>query len=355
MKWAKCILLCAILAAFGYGLYCAINGVYGFQSFGDSGSTAKLVAAKTMFSRWLLSIGVIATGWHGVIKSGLAAEMIPDFLRNWTGYHVALMASMLAVSSIGSLLAWRFHPAIAACVLSPVYFAFAIGYDEIYPIVLAVMIPYLAYAFLTDKANPIALGVASGAIALTYIGLIPLSLFVLALSLRDGVRGLTKAGLAYLATVCVLVPAVSGQSIMQWLVQLAADANTIPAGQGPAWGFAASDVSGYMWTWRKAVSADNMRYVSSCFLLACWPALLTFLACIGAWVRFGGRIKIGVRGLVLLLAVAYYVIMAYRVIPFLRIYRRGDWVDADLYTVAYVLIAFAAGSCVKYAASNFKR
>jgi hypothetical protein len=98
-----------------------------------------------------------------------------------------------------------------------------------------------------------------------------------------------------------------------------------------------------------------MRYVSSCFLLACWPAILTLFACIGAWVQFGGRIKIGVRGLVLLLAIAYYGVMAYRVIPFLRIYRRGDWVDADLYTVAYVLIAFAAGSCVKYAASNFKR
>ena len=155
-----------------------------------------------------------------------------------------------------------------------------------------------------------------------------------------GLKNWRSFGITILCAVAVsmlLVTAITGGGVVEHIQNLSKHCNVIPAGQSRGAGFPSEWCNGYVWTWAHTLSAENLKFVAGRLVIACGLPSCLFLC----FLRSRPRVSINLCSLVAV--TGYYIIMAFRHIPLLRAYVSGKWVDADLYTIAYMMIPFCLG------------
>ncbi len=168
--------LLALLPVFMFLL--AIVNIFVLKSrlmnYGDMGALSGYISHHDIFTRWMLGVGLLEF---------LANKVLGPLFGNLNelAFVKVMSALVMMASSLIFILRNPDKLRLMFVVTSPMWLLFSTGYDEYYPFIAPVFL--LILLFISEdwmnKLHPIWFGVIAAAIALSYVGFIPLAIFLL--------------------------------------------------------------------------------------------------------------------------------------------------------------------------------
>lgn len=337
---ARVVLLSLAVCGLG-SLWLLATGRLPVRPFGDGAVLAQFVADGRAMPRWLLGSAVAGTAHALVWQAPPVAAALPEALRHASAF-VALACVAVMLGGTWTLCRrWPGQLAVLLPLLTPVWFLFASGYVEYYPLIAPAFVATLAWIFdrpLEQRpANTI--GIVCGVLPVLYLGFAPVAVL---LWLAWAVTRRREVGSGLLVSVVVawlVVAACWPEGPASFARTLHGVINLGEAHLHPRFaGHVASPTSpmfdaGYVW------STTRLREVA--YALAwgggwwTWPLLI--VAAAGAVRRQDGmwrdgRVWLG-AGLV-----GWHLYYLLFMVP-----RLGVTEDIDLYFSVYLLAPFLAG------------
>jgi len=287
-------------------------------------------------TRWLLGSAVLRRmyrAWLPLVGS------IPGIPKHGTPFVRATGAILMALASVLFL---RRHPGRLALLLpltTPVWLLFASGYDEYYPFIAWLYLVFLLWLESGLARRPaLAVGLLGAALALTYVGYVPLALLLLAaFGLKAGVRrgmlALTLAILLVFGGVHLLWPSAEAPRYADQLLVVDLSLGEDNVVHLP---YAGQSAARWLPFFRPAyaLSAQHLTDLAGMLVLGTGPVCLALLAWRFRRARFLAHGEGRILGLAVLAQGFYFLAM----VP-----KFGPVRDVDLFFPVYLTAAFVAG------------
>ena len=301
------------------------------MNYGDVGSLSGYISHQDIFTRWMLGVGLLEF---------LANNVLGPLLGNLNELVFVKVMSALVMCACSLVVLWR-NPGklrLMFVVTSPMWLLFSTGYDEYYPFIAPVflLIMLLISEDWMNKLHPIWMGILTALIALSYVGFIPVAIFILIIfAIRRGFKNtLFAAGIvlivAFIAILLFYGPQF-GDFFSLYRGNLNLNNNRILQGK------TLLDTPFYNFGF--AFSAENFQRL---FTQLFWSGSIPYCAILLISLSFfAKRIfqreqinTLAFLGCMTLYQIAYFIFM----IPYL-----GTITDIDLFFSVYLAFAFCSG------------
>lgn len=161
----------------GVGLFAISNAAsrwVDFIGYGDTGFLGSWIErGDGPFSHWLGASGLLEWVYVALWRSPFLGELIPQGPAGADLLVVLVGAATTAVCAVGVALVYgrRFPFAVAFTLFSPIFVMFALGYDEVYPLVAGPFVVFLFWFFSRplDERDPAAVGIWLGGLSIAYL------------------------------------------------------------------------------------------------------------------------------------------------------------------------------------------
>jgi hypothetical protein len=182
------------------GIFNVLSQAKWFKSYGDSGELEVWVSTGRPFGRWLAGTTLLVDGY--AIFKGFVYEVAPQTF--------VLLAStiVMGVASISIPKIFGRSAMVILPLMTPIWIAMSVGYDEYYPFIAGVYLATSLWLFSSRPVHPtIAKFALIAALPALYVGFIPLAGFALwklgtgMRSVQDWLKGVFVTFLAYLVIV----------------------------------------------------------------------------------------------------------------------------------------------------------